>query len=422
MHDSPGTLRPLTDQQQTMLAFMGGTRDQFYLIIESFILRGELALGRFRQALDVLVRRHEVLRSVVIADSGSYSVSPHETSTVDRVLTIRRDIDDISHALRAGQEHAGRCMELDREFPLRVWLAVVSPGESVLVICGHHLFFDGWSWRNFYRELEQAYLDPDSLPPPKQYHETAISGDVGDLSLSAELFRRRYRGVRELQARASTPVGPAGAVQVKQGPDLAAALSRECGARAATPYALAVSSFLVSLGNALADPEIIVGTASSGRSTGAALGALGYFSNTIFVGTGGGTPEEVLHDVQEQLARWRTSPRVQWERILGEYGGQDLYPIRFGFERAGKVRPDARFADVMTDRAPDNPGDGVARRVAVISGTYDKAGVTLTAQFRLDVVTEEWMRGLLEQCLALLEAMCAGGQSSATGVHGRPGK
>jgi Condensation domain len=402
-----GDLRSLTDQQQTMLRFMGGTSDTFYLIIESFILRGELSGRRFRHALEAVVCRHEVLRSVVVADSASYRVSPPGKSTVDRLLTIRQDIHDIDDALRTGQEYAGRRMELDREFPLRVWLALADPEQSALVIAGHHLFFDGWSWRNLYRELERAYLEPDSLPPRKQYHETAVSGDVSDLTLDAELFKRPYREVRALQARAKTPVGPAGSVQVRRGPDLAAALVRECGARATTPYALAVSSFLMSLANALGDPEAIVGTASAGRSAGGALGALGYFSNTIFVGTAGGTAEEVLRDVQEQLAHWRTSPRVQWEKILTEYGGQDLYPIRFGFERAGKVRPDARFADVVTVRAADAPGDGLARRVAVISGAFDEAGVALTAEFRLDVVTREWMRSLLEQCLAVLAGLCA---------------
>jgi hypothetical protein len=236
----------------------------------------------------------------------------------------------------------------------------------------------------------------DSLPPPRQYHETAMSGDVRDLTLDPELFRRPYRGVRALQARAKTRVGPADSLQVRRDPDLAAALLRECGARATTPYALAVSSFLIPLGSALGDPEVIVGTASAGRSTGAAVRALGYFSNTIFVGTAGGAPEEVLHEVQEQLAHWRTSPRVQWEKILGEYEAQDLYPIRFGFERAGNARPDARFADVVTVRAAGTPGDGLTRRVAVIGGTFDDAGVTLTAEYRVDVVTGEWMRGLLD--------------------------
>lgn len=400
-------LRPLSDQQQAMLEFMGGTRDTFYLEIESFILQGDLSLRRFRQALDTVACRHEVLRSVVVADSGSYRVLPYETSTVDHLLTIRRDIHDINDALRTGREYVGRQMELDREFPLRVWLALTKPGQSALVIGGHHLVFDGWSWRNLYHELEQAYIDPDSLPPPKQYHETAISGAVRELTLDAELFQRPYQGVRALQGRAKTPVGPAGSVQVRRGPGLAAALVRECGARAATPYTLAVTSFLISLGNALGDPEAIVGTASIGRSTGAELRALGYFSNTIFVGTGGGTHGEVMRGVQEQLANWRTSPRVQWEKILREYSGQDLYPIRFGFGRAGNVGLEARFADIATVRATDAASDEVARRVAVISGAFDDAGVTLTGEFRVDAVTEEWMRGLLEQCLTVLAEMCA---------------
>jgi hypothetical protein len=181
---------------------------------------------------------------------------------------------------------------------------------------------------------------------------------------------------------------------------------RECGARASTPYVLAVSSFLVALGEAFDDPEVIVGTASAGRSTRAALRALGYFSNTIFVGTGGGSPEDVLRDVLGQLRRWRTSPRVQWEKVLGEYGGQDLYPIRFTFERAGNTRPQARFADVVTVRADDADDDGVARRPAVIGGAFDDDGVTLTASFRTDVVTGEWMRRLLERCLTVLADLC----------------
>ena len=115
-----GDLHPLTDQQQTMLAFMGGTRDTFYLVIESFVLRGELSADRFRRALDAVVRRHEVLRSVVVADPACYRVLPHDATTLDRLLEIRIDIHDVGDALRAGREYAARPMELDREFPLRV--------------------------------------------------------------------------------------------------------------------------------------------------------------------------------------------------------------------------------------------------------------------------------------------------------------
>jgi hypothetical protein len=403
------TLWPLTDQQQTMLAFIGGTRDAFYLVIESFVLRGELCPGRLRQALDAVVRRHEVLRSVVVAESASYRILPYEASVTDTIFTIRTDIHDVNDALRAGREHVGRPMELDREPPLRVWLGLAGPAEAALVIAGHHLVFDGWSWRNFYGELERAYLDPSSLRPPKQYHETAVSGDVGDLTVDPELFGRHYRGVRALQARATTPVGPAGYTRVERGPDLAAALLRACGRRGTTPYMLAVSSFLVSLGRALGDPEAIVGTASIGRSTGEAVRALGYFSNTIFIGTGGGSPEEVLSQVVTQLPHWRDSPRVQWEKILEEYGARDLYPIRFGFERADRAAPDARFADVVTTRDAEAEAPDVTKRVLVINGAFSDAGVTLTACFRGDVLTEEWVRGLLERCLEALEQLCAGG-------------
>ena len=331
-----GDLHPLTDQQQTMLAFMGGTSDAFYLVIESFVLRSELSADRFRRALDAVVRRHEVLRSVVVADSACYRVLPHES--IDAGPAPGDPERHSRHRRRAPR---------DGSTPRGPWNSTASsrcacgwpwsaPANRSWSSAGIILVFDGSrSWRIFYGELEQAYLDPDSLPPPKQYHETAVSGDVRDLTLDPELFRRPYQGVRELQAGATTPVGPAGSVQVKGGPDLAAALLRECGARASTPYVLAVSSFLVALGEAFGDPEVIVGTASAGRSTRAALRALGYFSNTIFVGTGGGSPEDVLRDVLGQLRRWRTSPRVQWEKVLGEYGGQDLYPIRFTFERAG---------------------------------------------------------------------------------------
>jgi len=46
------------------------------------------------------------------------------------------------------------------------------------------------------------------------------------------------------------------------------------------------------------------------------------------------------------------------------------------------------------------------RRPAVIGGAFDDAGVALSASFRTDVVTGEWMRGLLERCLTVLADLC----------------
>lgn len=60
----------------------------------------------------------------------------------------------------------------------------------------------------------------------------------------------------------------------------------------------------------------------------------------------------------------------------------------------------------MTVRADGADDDGVARRPAVIGGAFDDAGVALTASFRTDVVTREWMRGLLERCLTVLADLC----------------
>ncbi|MGO4341254.1 condensation domain-containing protein [Pedococcus sp. 2YAF34] len=400
------TVRPFSEQQQTMLDFLGDTVDDYYLMVESFVLEGPLDHGRLRDAVATVLRRHEVARSTVVGLTGGYRVHPWTEQLVDEVLRVADGFSDVDHAFAAGQVEVERPMDLVRELPLRIWVGSVPGDRAALWVCGHHLVFDGWSLKNLYAELEKAYDDPDALPEPSQYHQAVQAAGPEELDVPSELFARPYRGVRELQARATTPLGPAGHLTVVAGAELAARLRQACGALRTTPYALAVTGLLCALAEATGDHEAIVGSASTGRSRGEAVRALGYFSNTIFMGTAGGSPAQVLREVSSLLPRWQVSPRVQWERVLDLHHGRDLYPVKFAFERAAMARPDIRLSGITTTRwdPPSGPG-GSARRVADISGTFDAEGVRLSARYRADVVDEWWVRSVLEGCLAVTAAL-----------------
>lgn len=117
-------------------------------------VRGKLELARLRAALDLVQRRHLLLRVCVQAEHGvpSYFAS---NAAIPIEVSERR-----------GPDHWQQVAIAERNRPLRwdtpplVRLTVLhGDGESDLIITLHHLISDGASTVAFFRELLLAYSD-----------------------------------------------------------------------------------------------------------------------------------------------------------------------------------------------------------------------------------------------------------------------
>ncbi|MFI5470416.1 amino acid adenylation domain-containing protein [Streptomyces cacaoi] len=131
-------------------------------------LRGPLDAAALQRAVDTVVARHAVLRTV-------FETAPDGTPrqrAVDgaRVLVRAADLSDRpdpqTAAVAAAMDSVKEPFDPAHGPLLRVVLLRIADGDHVLALTVHHIVFDGWSFGVLLRELSAAY-DGRALPRPE---------------------------------------------------------------------------------------------------------------------------------------------------------------------------------------------------------------------------------------------------------------
>ncbi|MBB5954040.1 amino acid adenylation domain-containing protein/non-ribosomal peptide synthase protein (TIGR01720 family) [Saccharothrix tamanrassetensis] len=280
-------------------------------------LKGELDVTALGEAVDDVVARNEILRTVFPDVDGV----PYQ-----RVLPVYGSVLRVGHTddiARTLAEEVDRGFDLGAEPALRARLYVVDEQEHVLLLVFHHIAFDGWSTAPLARDLATAYAArrtgkaPSWEPLPVQYADYAVwqrewlgSETDEDSVLSAQLAYWT-RALADLPEELDLPTDFArSAVSDHDGdvhqfsvpPELHAgllALARETGASVFMLVQAAVSALLTKLG---AGTDIPLGSPIAGRTDEALHDMVGFFVNTLVLRTdtsGDPTFRELVRRVRE---------------------------------------------------------------------------------------------------------------------------
>lgn len=262
-------------------------------------IRGHLDVAALHGALQDVVDRHEVLRTV-------YQDAPGAAEAVPRVIDGYRlplpvtDLHD-EEAVRAFYD-ADACAPFDLAgtVPLRASLVRLSPDDHVLVLNLHHIVTDGWSMRLLATELERAYADRTGAgggdlggPPPPlalQYADFAawqrdrIGGER--LRSLTGFWREELAGAAPVDLPTDRPrppvFGHAGASRYIELPSGLITRLREFGkSEGATLYMTMLAGFAATLRRWTGQEDIVVGTSVSGRDHPAFSDLIGFFVNTL---------------------------------------------------------------------------------------------------------------------------------------------
>src|ERR1019366_4801140 len=133
-------------------------------------LSGRLDLAALTFALSEIVRRHESLRTCLIAREGEpVQVIQGARAVNIPVIDLRHSADPEVQAQRLAQDEALTPFDLGNETPLRVKLLQRQDHAWTLLITLHHSAADGWSIPILVRELAALYAaflegQPSPLP------------------------------------------------------------------------------------------------------------------------------------------------------------------------------------------------------------------------------------------------------------------
>ncbi|GLX93432.1 hypothetical protein Hesp01_13820 [Herbidospora sp. NBRC 101105] len=317
----------------------GGDAYHFPLVVK---VRGAFDPAAFEQAVNDVVRRHEVLRTVIEEVDGE----PYQVVTD---LTVRvGTVDDRSP------------FDLTREPPIRVSVRETAPDEHLVAMILHHIATDEWSDRPFLRDLETAYRArllgraPGWEPLAVQYADYTLWQDrllARDGERQLAFWRDRLDGLPDEIALPHdgprVPGGPSGLIRLDvPNADAVRELAAATGTSVFMVLQAAVAALLHRLG---AGDDIPIGAPIAGRTDEGLDDLVGFFVNTLVLRadlSGDPTFGELLDRVKEADLAAFDHQDLPFERLVEDLnpprvpGRNPLFQVMMGYHHRPGGDPD----------------------------------------------------------------------------------
>lgn len=262
-------------------------------------LRGQLDRVALRQALDSMVRRHEVLRTRFAEERGSLQqlIDPAGPFAL-RVVEVQEGSRDVEDEFRRHAEQEGNTpFSLESGPLIRGRLLRLSDDDHVLMLVMHHIVSDGWSMGILIGEVADLYVAnrlrrDDPLEPLRlqyRHHAEWQKGWLTEARLKEqeEFWLRQLHGAPAFidlptdRPRPTKQSYHGACVEFALPPHLGRglkALSRSCGA---TPYMVLLAAWATLLSRLSGQQDVVIGAPVANRHSTEAERLIGLFVNTL---------------------------------------------------------------------------------------------------------------------------------------------
>ncbi|MET8944517.1 amino acid adenylation domain-containing protein [Streptomyces sp. NPDC004542] len=288
---------PLTAAQQGLLVVHGTVPvPHLYNVVAELELDPALGPGAIRSALTTVLAVQPALRLAVRtrptphAELGAVPDEPPlRVASTDAGRFARRRAELLA-------ELGGHAFDLERPPLLRAALLRTGDGSrSTLLLVVHHLVFDGFSLRQFVRDLTSAVrgeLDVDRVRVARERAlcrelaaQLSAAGEEHVERAAAELAERlRAVPATVLHPRPNRPAATAftGARrEIRLSPERSRALDELCSALGVSPFVLFSAAYAALLARHSATSPVVFGSPVLARRTLGSLDLCGFFVNTL---------------------------------------------------------------------------------------------------------------------------------------------
>ena len=265
-----------------------------YNMHEAYRVREPLDIAALGRALNVLIARHEALRTSFVEINGQ-PIQRIASSAALTVQRVDRQDDDIQQFAADAARHS---FDLSRAPLVHVAVAVLADDDHVLTLTLHHIISDEWSNGVLWRELSQLYADEMhstqtrlavlpiqyadyaawqrsklsavALQTSLAFWKNALSGDLPLLQLPLDHPRppvQRHRG-----AICARTIGLDVATTVRQ-----AALRANT-----TSFTVLLTAYIALLHRYTGQDDLLVGVPVANRNRAETEGVVGFFLNNLY--------------------------------------------------------------------------------------------------------------------------------------------
>ena len=328
----------------------------------AFELRGPLDRDLLQKCLNLIVTRHESLRTAFVAREGV----PVQILRSEAAVTIGHE--DLREATRAesldrAARECERPFELDVPPLIRCRLYQREDSCSLLALAMHPIIGDDWSIGVFLDELSARYdgfrqgPQPDAQPLSNQYADYTLWQNTNSEGSSRaghlDYWRRRLAGAPILDLPTDEPYPfrlrrPAANHLIPFPPSLAKPLRALALSEGTTLFAVVLAGLHAFLSRYSGQTEVLIGTPAVNRTRPAFEKLIGRFANTLVIRAdlaGSPTFRALIAQIRDRVFEAVAHQELPFEVLAEEFD-----PNNRGPHGDGLVRVSFALADHGRDR------------------------------------------------------------------------
>ncbi|HEX8864951.1 MAG TPA: amino acid adenylation domain-containing protein, partial [Lentzea sp.] len=384
-------------------------------------LEGDLDEKALRQALAVVVERHEPLRSRVRNGVIQVEQGAPELEVVDAK--------DEADAQRILEEAARAPFDLTNEHPLRAKIVQLSAQENVLVLTVHHIACDGWSVGVLAEELSKAYEAIRANERPELPELPIAYGDYArwQRELPHDDLARHWGDrlknapVLDLPTDKPRPAvfrGRGGTVPIGLEAGGTAAVRKVAQKHDVTPFMVLLAGLAIVLRKCAGQDDLVVGTPIAGRERPEVEHLIGCFIDVAPLRldlSGDPSVGEVLRRVRDTCLDAYAHQGLPFERLVEhlkperDLSRTPVFQVMLALE-SGPV-PTPKFAGVNAV-TPIRVDNGTAQHDLTFWLRDQPHEIGGHVEFNLDVFSELGVERLVERLGTVLERLAATGNDT----------
>jgi len=413
---------PLSFSQQRLWFIHQLEGSVAYHIPWVFRVEGRLEVETLSASLRQVIRRHEVLRSVIVEKDGLGYQQVQELGDWLPDYEAERWMGCSEQSVRAELERWLQLpFDLSCEWPLRV--RVLRLGEEQYLLAGvlHHIAGDGWSVGVLERELIHGYGGLPALPGPAlQYSDYAFwqreEAQRAALEQQLDYWKQQLAGLEVLELPTDHPrpaqaSGRGGLVECRADAGLLRELKQLSERQGATLFMTLLAVWKIVLWRYSGQKDIAVGTPVAGRVHAELEALIGFFINTVVLRSqleGEWTFQRLLAEVKEMTLSAFANQQAPFDRVVEatgvsrDLGSTPLFQVLFVLQNT----PETSNFELGGARLHEETPRGVSSKFDLTLNISEGVeGLSFQLVYSLDLLERERIERMLEHYLRLLQAV-----------------
>ncbi|MDN3362652.1 amino acid adenylation domain-containing protein [Priestia megaterium] len=417
---------PLSYAQQRLwfIDQLGEGDSPSYNIILSWSVVGNLNKDVLKKAINIIVERHESLRTTFHLKDGKSEQIIHSKINIDIPLIDLSGYDEQDDIVKNfSKNEANTPFNLSVGPLIRVHLLKLNNKKHVLLINIHHIISDGWSIGNFNKELETLYESiireiPPQLPNlPIQYGDyTLWQRD----SMQKNLFDKQlcywkdklkgeipYLNLPKDNITSTTDNFNGGIEKINIPQHMTKSLKELSSTEGVTLYMTLLAAYNILLYKYTNEEDIIIGSPIANRNYGEIENLIGFFVNTIVLRNSlkeNHTFTEFLSSVEKSALEAYSNQDIPFEKIVEEINpdrttDNPIFQVMFALQNASM--PSLKLYNLELEEIPVF-NDG-AKFEVFLSITEDEKGLNCILEYNKDLFTSHRIKKMLKHFYTLLE-------------------